>query len=519
MKVKKTDKIKFFAVSMSFICSFSAFSQMANIDSLREIWRNEADFILKFYTANAFDTLRGLTSEEWNNGVNEIYEKINRCNTHKEYLYALRYFGALINDAHVEFSGNGVYNRKKIFQKTDTLFPVWVKSWRDGRVFAVKDFSEQLPVCSEIISINGIPAKNIAEKQRRLFPCEDRLAAAWTSSIREGDPLLWTNFANYLFCEKIRHPFTVEYKPADDTAVRTIKLSGLQREKIDIIYNENEGKEAPKEGFALLFSLGKNTVGYSKINDSIAVLKIKMFLGSTILGYLFSGMEDTGFPKKLSKIMKQIQCDGIRHLIIDLRDNPGGYLYNVYELLAFFTDEKFVASEIYKTTEQSKAEAAKLLKQSYKKLYGKKHSDVLRSMEIFHSMPDGSIFRSDTVLPMYYNCLKPVKYRYDGKTYLLTSGMSYSASVMCADLFKSYKLGLLAGESPGGYSAVSSGDGITATLPYSRFTTIKVPVFYEKTTDSYKYVEPDIPIEPTFEEWLYNKHDSLKKLLAIIMKK
>jgi C-terminal processing protease CtpA/Prc len=215
--------------------------------------------------------------------------------------------------------------------------------------------------------------------------------------------------------------------------------------------------------------------------------------------------------------MKQIQNDGIKHLIIDIRDNPGGYVYDVYELLSYFTDEKFTVRSIYKITERNRTHVAKMLKNEYRLLYGKKHPEVIQSMEIFNSMTNGSIFRSDTILPMQYTVLKPVKYKYTGKSYLLTNGLSYSASVIFADLFKSRKLGLIAGESPGGYNVVSSGNIVEIGLPYSTFMSLNVPVEVPETAGNCEYIEPDILIEPTFEEWLYNKHDSLKKLVAMIL--
>jgi hypothetical protein len=517
MKVKKTNiKNKFFLTLLFIVYAFLSFSQKNNIDSLRQIWRNEIDTIFKHYTANCADTLRGLTATEWQEGVNEIYRRVHNCNTKREYLYALRYFGALINDFHSIFPRNGIYNYVEIFQKTDTIFPIWVKSWHDGRLFTVRDFSEHIPEYAEIISINGITAKDLALKQRKLIPFEDRYTAAWISSAYEGDPLYWTNFANYLFCENISHPFVVEYKTDTDTIANKITLSGLPRGKISRIYEKNEGKDI-KEGFALLFSLGKNTVIYNKINDSIGTLKIKMFLGSGVFKLLFTGT-DAGFPKKLSKFMKQIQTDKIKHLIIDIRDNPGGYLYDIYELLSYFTNEKFTVRSTYKITEKNRTLTSKILKQDYKILYSKKHPDVLQSMKIFNSIPNGSIFKSDTILPMQYTVLKPIKYKYTGKSYLLTNGLSYSASIVFADLFKSRKLGLIAGEAPGGYNIVNSGNTIEIRLPYSTFIPLTIPIHeVPESTGIYEYIEPDIPIEPTFEEWLYNKHDALKKLIAMIL--
>jgi C-terminal processing protease CtpA/Prc len=280
------------------------------------------------------------------------------------------------------------------------------------------------------------------------------------------------------------------------------------------MYKEGEGKEASKEGFALIFSSGKNAITYSKINDSTGILTIKDFT-SSLVRRLLTGT-DPGFPKKLSKAMKQIRKDGVKHLIIDLRDNTGGYIYNAYELMSYFTDEKFAAPVIYKITDRSRKLAAKMLKREYKIFYGKqRHPDILRSMEIFKSMPDGSVFRSDTVLPMQYPP-KPEEYRYRGKTYLLTNGLTYSASIMFTNLFKTYTAGLLAGESPGGYSVVFSGDAPIVELPCSNMW-LNMTFFSTGTDRKYKYIEPDIPIEPTLEEWLYGKHDSLEKLLAMIM--
>ncbi|MDR1552980.1 MAG: S41 family peptidase [Prevotellaceae bacterium] len=510
---------KIFLTILLFITSFTGYSQIVNIDSLRQIWHAEIDFIAKTIQENSIDYLRGITQEEWENGINEIHKKADEANTNTEYYYTLRYFGALINDLHAEFPDDGVYNRTKIFKKTDTIFPVWVKSWHDYRTFVIRDFSGKIPEYSEIISVNGISAKEISFEKRRLMPMENRVAMASTSSKNEGDPRTGTNFANYLFCENIKHPFVVEYKTDNDTLLHTVTLDGMQRNEIYKIQKKDEN--IAKEGFAAIFSFGKNTIDYRKLNDSTGVLKINMFLGSGFLRFLFAGT-DTGFYKKLAKYMKQIKKDGIKHLIIDLRDNIGGYQYDIYELLACLTDEKFCLSVMNKVTNEVKQEhkwLTKRLTKQYKRIYGKNHPDALRSVEIFNSMPVGSYFRTDTILSMQY-MPKYSGEKFAGKTYLITNGMCYSASIIFTDLFKSNKLGLVVGESPGGYTTVTSGDGVTIRLPFSRFIPLNVPIALMGTNipEKYEYLTPDIPIEPTIEEWLYDKHDSLDKLVKMIKK-
>jgi hypothetical protein len=501
-------------VLFSIIVCFTGFSQTVNIDSLRSIWHAEVDFIAKSIQENSIDYLRGITQEEWDEGIKEIHKKVDKVNTNTEYYYALRYFGALINDWHAEFPDDGVYNRTKIFKKTDTIFPVWVKSWHNYRTFVVRDFSGVIPKHSEIISINNISAKEIAFEQRRLMPMESRMAMASTSSENEGDPRTGTNFANYLFCENIISPFIVEYKTDNDTLIHTVTLDGRQRNEIYKI-QKKDGKIA-KEGFAAIFSFGKNTVRYNKINDSIGVLEINVFLGVGILKMLISG-GDKGFPKKLSAYMERIHNDGIKHLIIDLRNNTGGYAFDVYELLACFTDKKFSLSEIYKITDRNKNVIKRLLKKNYQTIYGKKNPDVLRSMDIFNSMLNDSYFRNDTILSMKYTP-KYLGRKFIGKTYLLTDRMCYSATTIFVNEFLKNKLGILVGEAPGGYTDVTGGNTVTIRLPFSKQIPLFIPYILTGTVipQKYEYLTPDIPIEPTLEEWLYETHDSLEKLVKMI---
>ena len=512
--------IRFFLTLTLLLVCVTGFAQKENnnIDSLRKKWHAEVDFAAKSIQENSIDPLRGITQGEWDNGISEIHKKVNNAATRDEYYYALRYFGALIQDAHVEFPDEGVYNRNGIFKKTDTIFPIWVKSWPDYRVFAVRDFSNKIPKYSEIISINGVSATKIAFEQRKLMGSESRYAMYYTSSAYEGDPAAWTSFVNYLFCENIRSPFVVEYKIPNNDELLTTTLSGLERKEIHKLYKGAEGKDVVKEDRPayFLFKFGKNNIAYNRLNDSIGVLQIKMFLNTGLIKYLFV-RDDTNFPKMLEKCFKQIQEDGIKHLIIDLRDNKGGYRYSANELLACFTEEKALESELCKITDDNKKDLAKYVKSTYKIIYDKNHPEVIRSMDIFNSLPPYSLFKTDTLLSMQYTP-KYKGYKYKNNVYLLINSGNYSASILFINLFRNVKLGVIAGESPGGYNVVSSGDGIIIDLPFSKIFSMKLPVTLTGTMipDKYEYLKPDIPIEPTLEEWLYEKFNSLEVLVNMI---
>lgn len=498
-----------------FFCSlvFCYTTQAQVTDSVRCLMHEEIDFIDNYLQRTSVDCYRGISLAEWKSTINSIHRKVDSLNSIRDYRFVLRQFGALINDSHGAFPDEGVYNRTGIFKSDDCLFPIWVKIWKDGRVFVEKDISNHIPAKSEILEINGHSVASLVENMRRINPSEREYAIYEGETINMVDPYIWNSFINYLFCEGITSPFKVKY--ITGKSIKCAEINGIERDEYKEWYDKGIGKEvmekdSPKYYFT---KLGKDAVSYSVISDSIAVVKISYWMGSNVLR-LAVNRDDPGFVKKIDEVMESVIGNDYPYLIFDLRGNPGGYVYNAYHLLSYFSSAPIPLSEKYRVTDKNKKYVKKLLKEQFSKAA---HKERLReSYDALENIKEGELFRSDSLLTLQY---VPIKHKklYQGKVFVLTDGGSSSASIMFAEAVKNQKIGTIAGSSPGGYTVMTSGNTLPQFLPFSRLFTIDIPFVLDSRflSEGYKYLDVDIHLEPDIQKWL-DGYDSLDELIKQI---
>lgn len=475
---------------------------------------NEIDFIEEHIKKTSVDPYRGLSVIEWDSTIKEIHDLVDKCQSKREYLLCLRRFGAIINDGHEVFPEEGIYNRMGLFKGTDSLFPIWVKVWEDGRVFVRKDYSHTVPDCAELIKINGVPAKDLALDMRSINLSELGFAAQRGESVEMIDPYIWNSFINYLFCEGFLSPFEIQYKTGD--TVKTAIIQGIERKALQNWYDKDVGKEIMEKDspWYYLTKMGKNTISFHVEQDSIAVLKISSWIGSNALKMMIT-RRDRGFTRRIKRIMDEVIEKTYPHLVIDLRGNDGGYGENAIDLLHYFTDIPFPYADVYRVNSKNRKAIKKILKNTYSQPGSKLAKD---SYKILAGTIEGEVFRSDTLIKNNYNPPKGRK-RYSGNVYVLTDRGSYSASIVFCNLIRQLELGVIAGTSPGGYSVVTDGNALSQSLPYSKDFILAIPFCLSASEKrEYEYLHPDIPLYPELNEWLYGNYDSLESLLQIISK-
>lgn len=473
---------------------------------------DEIDSVAHLIRQNSVDPFRGTSEIVWNEELKNIHQLVDKCATMREYYFLLRRFGGLINDAHFEFPNGGVYNRTRIFKKNDLLFPVWVRIWDDGRVFVKSDLTGTIPDNAEIISISGKNAKNLALDMRHIEPSEEGYAKYRGNSVEMVDPYLWNSFIDYLFCEQIVAPFTVEYET--DGVHKTTVLDGKPRLDYQEWYDNGVGKEIMEKDSPVYYftKLGKDAISYDVIQDSIAVVKISSWIGSNILRMAIA-KGDPGFRKRITEVMEDVIQKDYPVLIVDIRGNIGGYEGNVSDLLYYFIDEPIQASDVYRVNPDSRKYVKRLLKESYSTLSKAQRKENYR---VFEKTPDNVLFRSDTLAPVYYPATKRHN-KYGGKVYVLVDEGSYSASIVFATIMKRMNAGKIAGVSPGGYTLVTSGNVITKALPFTKYFSIDIPfAANDNMEEKYHYVDVDIPLIPSLESWKNETFDSLEQLLLFI---
>lgn len=510
MKYKITQKIRA-AFSLFFL--FLTCSVQAQVsDSLRVLMHDEIDSIAHLIRQNSVDPYRGTSETAWNDELKNIHKLVDKCATKREYYFLLRRFGWLINDAHFEFPSGGVYNRTRIFKKDDLLFPVWVRIWDDGRVFVKSDLTNTIPDNSEIISINGKNAKDLALDMRHIEPSEEEYAKYRGNSVEMVDPYLWNSFIDYLFCEQIVAPFKVEYEA--EGVRKTAILDGKPRLDYQEWYDNGAGKEIMEKDSPVYYftKLGKDAISYDVAQDSIAIVKISSWIGSNILRMAIS-KGDPGFRKKITEVMEDVIQKDYPVLIVDIRGNIGGYEGNVSDLLYYFIDEPIRESDVYRVNPDSRKYVKRLLKESYSTLSKAQRKENYR---VFENTPDNALFRSDTLAPVYYPSAKLQK-KYKGEVYVLVDEGSYSASIVFAAIMKRMNAGKIAGTSLGGYSLVTSGNVITKALPFTKYFSIDIPFAANANQEEgYHYIDVDIPLVPSLESWKDETFDSLEQLLLFI---
>lgn len=482
---------------------------------IRTKQHQEVAYLLKSYAESVPDTLRGLTPEQWNSRVKQLYAAVDSSKSVDEYYMALCYFGALINDDHSAFPNSGFLNRNKIFTKADTVLPLWVKNWSDGRTFIVKDYTGNIPSKAELLSVNGFSAQTQSLQLRDLNPGEDRYAFPLMNERTQPNIHSWMNFSNLLFIKKIRPPFTVTYREYGDTVVRTATLHGMIRDSIFHVYKQSGDKRRVRKSI----KYSHKPVEYARVNSQVGVLTINLFYGKNILQMLLWGV-DNRYNKLLRSCMKQVERDGVTSLVIDIRGNPGGFLGSVNQTIGYLTDSSFTEKEVFKVSAKTKITALPLLKNTYRLYYGKKYRALVdSSVAIFKRMPNGSLFPLDTLLPLVYKP-KQQQHRFHGKVYVLTNALCYSGSIIFCNMIRQSHRGVIAGESPGGYAQVTGGSTVAVqglTYRYVRMNPTYSLNLVPGIPD-YTYVKVDIPLEITLDQWLNGKDDRLDRLLKIVTK-
>lgn len=130
-------------------------------------------------------------------------------------------------------------------------------------------------------------------------------------------------------------------------------------EVVSMISGENIGNKSKltvtRNGEELSFELAKGTIEVPVVNSQIYENNGKK------IGYIKIDLFSSKVYKQFNSALKNLEKNNIQGLVIDVRDNPGGYLSEVKNILCLFLDKKQV---LYQLQTKNKTE----------KIYGTKKS-------------------------------------------------------------------------------------------------------------------------------------------------
>lgn len=277
-----------------------------------------------------------------------------------------------------------------------------------------------------IRKINGYDADSLFQIMQKAHSGNARFQAYYTGQ----------DIRFYLRLMNIKPPFRVEYFCAKDGLIKTSKEVGLQNGPISM--NELRG--------------GRNRLKYidscaffslAILNDEIAYIKFHAFIGNA--GPTFMGIPLSGniLNEKLIKAFKLIQKKNIQKLIVDMRDNTGGYVKNIDYLLSYLSETDYPLIKtigIKASYEMGRTYCG--MEGTDRKHLNMKWKDYCKKEKIL--IPLDSFYYSNCIVDTLAH--NPNRYLFKGKSCFLIGPGTFSAANLTAAIVKDNKISTLIGE-------------------------------------------------------------------------
>ncbi|SHJ06424.1 S41 family peptidase [Aquimarina spongiae] len=313
-----------------------------------------------------------------------------------------------------------------------------------------------IPVGSKIIAINNQNITKILEDFKK-YPATDGFNL--TKKYRDIE----LKFGLYYIYEYgITRKFEIEYlepngahhtKTVDAESFVKVKLRNTKRQSYFANYHNREN------GFDFFdqYIGSKAPFVYYKDDIQLAVLVVNSF-----------GREIQKFKSDLTSIFKEINKKKIKHLVIDIRQNEGGFRPNAIHLFSFITDKPFkqITSEYVTsiTIPEKKYVSRRFLDEKPFLTYKFKN----------HPIYDGWKIDFDDLETI----MVPSENRFKGKVYVTTSGTTFSsAAAFALNAKNDPDITVIGEEMGGGYYSHNGEFPVYYELPNSK---ISFMLFMEK---------------------------------------
>jgi carboxyl-terminal processing protease len=303
--MKKLYVLILLAVIINTRSAFAQIDTVANLSSADKLYGLSKFWSEASYNFAYFDHAK----VNWDSTYRAYIPKVLATKSTWEYYLVMARFCALLKDGHtdINFPGNLMTHKSRY---------KWIFIENFDKKFFVTDMPEQfkdkVPLGSELISVDGMPAKEYAEKE--IIP--------YISSSTEH--VLWNNAASMMFYG------------ADSTKVWHLKL---RTPKGDMISYDYQFHTYRTKWVRRATNTPYKVMDF-KIIDNIGYVKLNTFGDDTLL---------TLFKAILPQLYK---CKGV---ILDIRGNGGGDTGIGVDILKYFTDRKLLIGSAWKTRDNVSA--------------------------------------------------------------------------------------------------------------------------------------------------------------------
>ena len=427
---------------------------------------------------------------------------------------------------------------KKKFKKSQSPFSlVDLKSY-DGRLYLDKNRSKDtaLVKSGEVLSIDGISFKDYYKENVGIRKGDGfittfdgyALGNYYTAFVRNTigltDSIELTMVKNdSIFTQTIKREYTkkVDKKHSDVKKDSTKIVKQHVEPKKKLTKEEKKIAKEKREHDVLV----KKYFAYNKSKKSyLRELKFPNPEDSTTAVFQIKTFSVSHGKKAYPFIFDSIKKRNIHNLVLDLRDNTGGYVSDINYLYSFLTsrnEQQMVTSDDVKVSSKYT-----MVNKYFRKpnvigytvglpfvLYGS-----VKSLFNIHKKDDN-----------YYLDVKKKKAmlnqqnKYNGNLYVLTNGLTYSASSIISASLQNEGKAIFVGEETGGdYNGTVAGQFIDFKLPNSKVRLNMGIMTYKPNngrTLKGRGVIPAVPINRSFEDLINKKDPQLDWILNDIKTK
>ncbi|MDC1162091.1 S41 family peptidase [Tenacibaculum sp.] len=454
--------------------------------------------ILKNIMTKGYPSLYEYTSKsEWESiFANFEKEKLNTIQNNDDFYKSLTKLTEYTKDGHFIVMHPPLDSIPK-------LFPLLLKIINKKLYTDTDDFG--IPVASEIISIDNISGTEL----RNLFL---KYAPSDGFNTTKKDRQIEREFGILHFYEfNTKDSYQIEYK----TPSNKVHKKNIKSQSFESIGN----RFVNRNSYFSIYHDAKNNSKYIKntISKKEPFLYFIDSLNTAILTMNSFMLDVKKFKSELKVIFKKMKRKKVEHLIIDIRQNQGGYPLNSINAFSYIANQPFkqkLATHVITASLPEEKFSQNLVNgYTYKTFFNKYYKRSSKKDNKWILMTDEN-----------EKVMVPNKKGFKGKTYVLIGGKTFSAGSSFALFCKNQGITLIGEETGGGYYTQTGGYPIIYTLPNSK---IKILISFVKIT---RYVKdktvkkgygilPDIKIPLTVQSLIEGKDNQLDYIFKQINNK
>lgn len=380
------------------------------------------------------------------------------------------------------------------FMKSGQLFPVPIIFL--GQKPYVDHDSVKLPLGAEILKVNGVSMDEIVKQVLALAPADGLGTAMKYRTLPIDFDLA------YALAYGEPEAFEISYLPHQASKPLVKTLAAIPGKRTVALYESRYSASRKAKKFR-----------YRSLDENTGLLTVNTF--------------EFGINKKSKQKYKDFLQEtfaalggdsGKKNLIIDFRENEGGYPKNEMLLTSYLAATPFREMKNARVTTLGIPAKEHLDRKEFPQgiiRYVEKHL-----VSDFEKTAAGTYQIKEEKNPVR----KPRSSAFKGNLYVLISGMTHSGASSLCSLLREYPNVIFLGEETGGCGAAfTAGNLLVYNLPHS-WCQLVVPVIrYETNLVNSKYpahrgIIPDHPIEMTQEDFLKGTDTVLELTLELIRK-